>query len=264
MPNESIYQKRLPGYPKESVSGDSYLTEIMYVGIASDLRAASPNINSVWGEYPGIVTAASIEPLELTDYGVLTVNVERKFQAGDGGGGGGGGGGVARETTAEIRWVDVQRSLFEHPKFRIGGGGTYELTSEDVAAIKKWQEMDNVDYKKEYFYYKTDAESGETEALSTNAKMFARGIEQGIEHYVEKAPVAIFSTDYAGGPGPTASAGRKDTPSGVPNLPSGYEWIRDTDDSVKVGGQAAWRRSIQWIGAKKVLVDSQDIFWTAP
>jgi hypothetical protein len=259
---ESIFEKRLHGYPKKSVSENSYLTEIVYIGIYDDLLAASPNINAVWGDYEGLVTAASIEPLDATDYALLTVNVERKFQAGSGPGGGAAVG-VAVETTAEIRWLDVQRSLYEHPKFRVGGGGTFELTSEDIAAIKKCEEMDNVDYKQQFFYYLDETKS-ETGTLSANAQMFARGLEQGIEVYVEKAPVAIFSTNYAGGPGPTGNAGLLDTPFGIPNLPAGYEWIRDGDDSIQTGGQSRWRRSISWIGAKKVLADAENIYWPPP
>lgn len=259
---ESIYEKRIHGYPKEGVSENSYITEIVYVGIETDLRTAAPSINGVWGEYPGIVTSMNLEPLDATEYGVLSITVERKFQAGEGGGGAAVG--AAQETTAEIRWVDVQRSLYSHPEFSIDGTGTYKLTDEDIAAIKKWEDMDNVEYKKDFFYYLTTAAEAATGTLSANAKMFARGLQLGVDYYVEKAPVAIFSTNYAGGPGPTASAGLKDTPSGIPNLPSGYEWIRDTDDSIKAGGQTHWRRSIQWLGAKKVLADSAKIYWTAP
>ncbi len=258
---EPIHEQRRPNFPKETVNENSYLTTIEYVGIAEDLRSVSPNINATWGEYNGRVTVSSLDPIETSEWGILTVVVEYKLSAGEGGEAATEG--TLLEVTTEIDWVDVQRSLYEHPEFRIGGGGTYALTSEDVTALAKWEQMDKVADKKDYKYY-LDGANGETGTLTANAKMFAKGRQSGIEYYIDKAPVARWSGNYAGGPPPAGSAGQKQDPSGVEGVPSGYEWVRNADRGIKQGGQTRWVRNIEWVGCKEVLLDVDEIFWAAP
>lgn len=259
MSTESIYSQRRPGFPREGVNNTAYVTEIEYVGLAVDLRAASPDISTEWGGYPGVVADASLEPLENTDWAILRVIVERKFDASADGSGTG----QEKEVAFEIDWVDVQRPLYEHPEFAMDQGGEYELTAEDMAAIEKWKENPNVDYKKEFIYY-TGADADTTSTLSTNAKMFARGVQLGLEYYVDKAPVATRSATYVNGPPPEGEAGKKEDPTGFPNLPDGYEWIRSADRALRAGGQTKWQRDTSWIGAVKVLIDSEELFWDEP
>ncbi|GAA5124678.1 hypothetical protein JIN84_12990 [Luteolibacter yonseiensis] len=255
MAGEPIYNQRRQGFPKESRNATSYLTTIEYVGLHSDLRSASPPVGSTWGDYPGIVSDLDLSPLEGTESAILTVVVELKFSNE--------GQGELQESNEEIEWASVSRSMYEHPEFSINGSGSYKLTSEDIAAIKKWQEMPDVAKKKDYKYYKGDKPGDGEETLSSHAKMFARGIELGVEYYVDKAPVARLTQTYVNGPGPTSKCGEKDTPS-VSNIPSGYEWVRETDSSVRSGEDRKWTRRLEWMGADKVLVDVKDIYWTSP
>ncbi|MEO5915335.1 MAG: hypothetical protein ABIS50_13965 [Luteolibacter sp.] len=259
MAHESIYELMRPGFPEERLGEDSYLTVIEYVGLIADLSAASPPNGTTWGEHPGVVSDQSIKPEEGTDYGKLTVTVERKFSNDSSGGDNG----TLQEVTTEIDWLTVQRSLYQHPKFIIGGGGTYELTNEDKNEIERWEAETNVETKSIY-QYRGDDGLPIGFPLSTNARMFARGIELGCDPYDDKAPIARVSMTYVNGPGPVGHAGQKETPSGIPNLPTGYEWVRATDRSVKSGGQLKWQRDIEWTGEKKVLVDKDETFWTAP
>lgn len=260
MATESIYANRRPGFPRESVNDRSYQTIIEYVGLLSTLIAASPDISSTWGEYPGIVSSVTPEEWEGSSYGMLTVVCERVFDASESSTG------TKRETTYEVDWVDIERSLYEHPEFRVGGGGNYELTNEDVAAIKSWEKNPDPDYKKIYVYSHDDyatAPTAESPILSANAQMFSKGLELGVDVWVDKAPVLRESVSYVGGPPPAASAGQKeDPPEGFPNIPAGYEWIRSTDRGLRSGGQTKWVNDTEWIGAKKVLIDVDQIFWT--
>jgi hypothetical protein len=256
MATESIYALRRPGFPKEAFDDSTYTTTIEYIGLDSTLRVASPAKGTVWGEYYGVVTAEDIDPLPGTSYSVLTVVCARKFDTS----GGGTGTKQTNETTYEIDWADVQRSMFEHPKFAEGGANV--LSVEDKAQIESWKKMDRADYKAQYFYYTTTQEAGITATLSANAQLFAKGILLGVEYFIEKVPVARRSDTYVNGPPPAGTSGRKEIPTGFPNLPNGYEWIRDADRALRAGGQNAWTNDTTWLGAKKVLVDVANIYWT--
>lgn len=253
----SLASRMRPGFPKESVTDAAYRTEIEYVGLAADLRSESPTTYSTWGTYYGIVVDSRLEPLEGTDWGILTVVVELKFEPGEATFG------EKQESTAEIDWTITERPLREHPEFNVNGTGAHKLTEEDVIALERWEKTNRADYKKEYMYYIDETES-ETRTLSANAKLIAYAMMMGIESYEDALPVARLTESYAGGPSPDSQAGLKETPSGIPNLPEGYEWKRNADRCVKKGGSGRWERSIEWIGVDKVLVDAQNIYWTVP
>lgn len=261
MAHESIYSLRRPGFPKETIDDTSYRTNIEYVGIYTDLRAAGVQVGNLWGEYPGRVSVANLEPIEGTDRGILVVTVEAKAGSadyplnaeGD-----------LQETFEELDWVDVQRSLYEHPKFAVGGGGDYELTEDDVVNLKKWENEPSTVLKKAFKFSEISASGGTSEAeLSDNAKMLAKGILRGIEYWPDKAPVLRRTQRYKNGPGPSSNAGQKDDPDGFTGLkPAGYEWINNTDRCTHRGGQKTFDREREWTGAKKVLIDRDEIFWS--
>lgn len=251
-----------PGFPKESLDDSSYRSVIEYV-CPFDEVAGRISTGQTWGDHPGVVKSAELEPIHGTSplLAILAVIVERKFDTDEDGSPTG----ELAETNYEIDWVDVQRSLYEHPSF--AEGGEYALTSEDIENIEAWKLNPYPDYKKDYVYSKTGYDSpltADSPELSDNAKMCAVGIQKGIDYWVDKAPVARKSETYVNGPPPQAEAGKKDTPAGFPNLPSGYEWIRSADRGLMRGSQFKWSRDIEWMGAKKVLIDSEKIYWSAP
>lgn len=255
MPAESISAKRRPGFPKEKVGESEYRADIEYVGLESDLRTAAPSIGSAWGDYQGTVSEVSIEPLELTGYAILTVSVVKKFEPeGDGTG-------EKQETNYEIDWVDVQRPIFEHREFM--AGGAYALTNDDIIEIGIWKENPNAEKKKAFLYENTPG-SADWIPLSDPAKRCAAGILKGIEYFVFKAPIARKSETWVNGPPNVSEAGLKDTPTGFPHLPSGFEWIKSADRSIRSGAQNRWQRDEEWQGADKVLIDAEGIFWPAP
>jgi len=170
------------GFPKEGANGSSYVTDIEYHGLTSALYG-QVSIGNTWTPYQGRVTTANIVPIEgSSTHSELIVRVERVFEEADYSGGGTG---TKTETNYEIDWVDVSRSLFEHPKFAVGGGGTYELTDSDVIWVKKWEKEEDTTLKGQY-KFKDDTATIE---LTPNGKMIAKGINIGIDHWVDKAPI---------------------------------------------------------------------------
>jgi len=259
MAAESILSFRRPGFPRTTNNETAFTTTVEYVGPLTTLQAARPVSNAVWGDYSGRVKTTDLEPIEGTDKAIMVVILDFRYQANDGGGAPG----TASEVTLEVEWVMFQRSLYEHPKFAIGQGGSFALTSADIAAIEKWENEDNAE-EKALYKYKNQEGDDTYETLSANAKMFARGIELGQESWEDYSPVVRKTTTFLGGPPGTSAAGQKNNPPSFDGGPAGYEWRKSADRGIKAGGQTRWERQEEWLGAKKVLTDKDDIFWTAP
>jgi hypothetical protein len=249
------------GFPKENLTEAGYNVDLEYIGLQSTLAGAVPELGATWGTYFGFVSSIDFEDIEGTDplYSIMRLRIETKMGSADyptkpeG---------VKDETTEELDWAVIQRSMWEHPVFN---GGDYALSSEDVEAINAWINETDVDKKANYEYQPKpvgyESTAGYYRELSANAKMFAKGIQRKIEYYNDYAPVYRKSTTYVGGPPPTGSAGQKEDPP-VEGLPAGYEWIKNADRALKSGGQTRWRRDEEWLGAIKVLVDRDEIFWS--
>lgn len=254
MAQEFISDLIKPEFPKLSNSERTFRTRIEYVGKYDLLNNNAPSVNAVWGNYAGLVTTAELKPLPGTDYGELIVVCEYTYDNPNGGTG------EARETIYEVEWVMFQRSLYEHPFFALSGGGTYELDSDDITDVEKWQNEQDADLKKAWKYQGASAE----ETLSDNAKMFARGIQLGQEYYEDFVPVVRVTTVYAGGNPGDSEAGEKDNPPSFAGGPAGYEWRKSADRAIRTGGQTRWERVEEWIGAEKVLTDRDSVYWVAP
>ena len=264
MASESILSYKKPGFPQETVSQSGYGQRIEYVGPDATLRAAITGIQgTAWGDYTGFVSDFGIEPIHGTSplMAEAFVVVSFDYEAGSSGSGTG----TAREISYEIEWVSISRPLLEHPQFRIGGGGDNALTKQDVIDIEFWKNEIDGTLKAEFTYDagRADGVPDEVE-LTDSAKLFATGVLQGIEIWDDFAPVARKTTNYINGSPDSSTAGALDTPTGFPNLPDGYEWIKTADRSVRDGGQNKWGRIEEWTGAKKILIDKAQVYWETP
>jgi hypothetical protein len=254
MPAEPIASLRKPGFPKPVKTENGEATLIEYIGATSTLSAAEPAVGSSWGDFEGSVRSTSLVPAEgLDTTSELTITVELISESGEEPG-------TLESETYELEWVNVARSMYEHPQFAIGQGGTSELSSVDIAEIALWQEEPDRTLKSEY-QFQNEYYAG---TLSANAKLFARGIELGQTVFEDFAPVARKVSTYSGGPPPTSEAGQKNDPAGFPSLPDGYEWRKSADRNVTAGKRTRWEKQEEWLGAKKVLHDKDEIFWEPP
>lgn len=261
MATEFIYDLRRPGFPKYDNSEGSFRTSIEYVGPIDELTREEPEIGNTWGDYRGIVSTSRIEPIEGTEYGILSVECEARFQAG---GDIGYAEGTKQEEKWEIDWVMFTRSWYEHKAFRIGGGGDYALQPMDVYEIGLWEtEEDN--FLKEQYSYRPPF-GGETQTLSDNAKMFVQTILLGIPEWEDYVPVIRKTTTYSRGGPKDSTAGLKEDVGDFEDKPSGYEWRKTAHRSVQAagGGSTKWDGVEEWTGASKVLYDRNEVFWSPP
>jgi hypothetical protein len=253
MAAESILTYKKPGFPKFDNSEKSYRTVIEYVGPQSTLAAAEPAVNAAWGDYVGIVVGSQLDPIEGTSQANLTVFVEYNYN------GAAFPVGASREVTIEVEWVSFMRPMLEHPEFRIDGGGTYELTPRDVMDIEAWKNEPTTSVREAFSYY--DPETDSSIELSANAQKFCAGLNMGLETYEDFAPVIRKTTTFAGGIPGDSEAGFKDTPPTFTGRPAAYEWRKSADRSVRSSGQTRWDRVEEWVGAIKVLVDKDAIYF---
>lgn len=259
MADESIITYKKPGFPKITKSPSGVQTVIEYIGPTSTLEAAQPDRNATWGEYAGIVRTTRFEGIDNSDHSTLVVTMEATFDATSGATTPG----TVQEITYEVDWVLFQRSMFEHPAFAVGQGGLYALTSEDIVAIDLWQNGTNRDEKKVFKYLPVE-DSATYETLSTNAKYFARGLQLGQETYEDYAPVVRRTTKYSDGQPSTTDAGLVSVPPFFAGRPTGYEWRKTADRSVRTNNDTQWNQVEEWTGAKKVLTDRLNLYWAAP
>ena len=254
MAAESIAAFRKPGFPRLSTTESAFRTLIEYIGATATLTAAEPDPGVAWGDFVGTVTTTELFPTENPAISELVVTVELEAESPEEEG-------TLESETYEIEWVVVGRSMYEHPQFAIGFGGANALTSEDISHLANWQKEEDTELKAAYSFaseFSPDIE------LSTNARLFARGIELGLIEMEDFAPVTRKTSTYVNGPPPQTEAGQKQDPPSFPRLPAGYEWRKSADRSVTAGKRTKWDRSEEWTGAKKVLYDRDEIFWEAP
>jgi hypothetical protein len=256
MAAEALIDYIRPSFPKKETNESGIITRIEYVGPTATLAAALPAVGDTWGDYPGNVSSVSIEPTDDVDTSVVMIGVDVKTdnenaQPGE-----------LKSISYEIRWVTVERSMYEHPQFDSEGNGANKLTSSEIAEIKAWESPDNPAEFREKYQYRDEFKY--LNNLSDNARLFARGIELGLESYEDKAPVAIKISEYVNGPPPKTDAGLKDDPIGFPNLPDGFEWRKQAADSTRAGNQTRWTLTEEWEGAKKILYDRERVYWELP
>ena len=259
MAAEFILNYKKPGFPRKANTDKGVQTTIEYVGPLDTLEDEQPDKDTVWGDYVGVVKSAVLNPIEGTDKAMLTVVCEATFDQTE----------EAsfapptvREVSYEREWVVFTRSLFEHPAFAIGQGGQFELDSTDIVSIEKWQNEESTELKSTYKYFYH--EFGGVVELTDNAKMFARGLELGLDPYEDYAPVIRKTTNYAKGIPTGADAGLKGGEPDFTGKPDGYEWRKAADRGIKEGGQTRWNQVEEWLGATKVLIDKKNVFWEPP
>jgi len=255
MAAESIIDLKKPEFPQKETNENGVTTRIEYIGDTATISAALPSVGDAWGDYAGQVKTVSIQPTENVNVSMATVTMELTTDNADVEPG------ELVSISYEIRWVTVERSMYEHPQFAIGQGGANALNESDISNLDLWKAPENPKtLQREYKYI----EDGYEMTLSTNGKLFARGIQLGQETYEDKAPIAIKISEYVNGPPPETTAGLKEEPDGVPNIPSGFEWRKETADSTRAGGALKWNLTEEWVGAKKILTDRENIYWDQP
>jgi hypothetical protein len=199
------------------------------------------------------VSSTSLEPIEGTNKGVLSVLLEiettssseypaPKIEA----------------VTYECDWVAIERAMLEHPHFIVGGSGSGCLDDEDVVNVEAWKNEKDASLRREF---KFSNAQGTATTLSSKAIYFAKGVNLGVETWTDYRPVLRKTTVYKDAPPPSTGAGSKTSSISFPGGPTGYQWVKTCDRFLNSGSRNKWERSEEWTGMDRVLADKNYIYW---
>lgn len=159
-----------------------------------------------------------------------------------------------------IDYVQVEKSLKQHPDFSA-------FTADDWAAVNAWDDELDTTVKADLQYYVRDQDGSATGSpialtgTSTTGQIaYATLRLKGVESFLDYAPEVTLTTKYFSTTPPSAEdAGQKT--SAPSYAPSGYEWLKVMDRVQKQGVRSiVWLREEKWLGARKVLLDKDEIF----
>lgn len=240
------------GYPIETKDDTGVARVYEYRALASVLDPLTPSTFSSIDSMP--VQRTERKVLENPDWIDLTVYVYQPYAA------------TTVEQTDnqypffEIDQVQNEKTLRQHPDF-------ITFTAADWKAVLAWDAETDTVARADFKYYVRDA-AGEavgasvalTGTSSTGQKAYATLRLLGVESFLDFAPVVRRTSRYNGNnPPSSADTGQKVTAPSY--APAGYEWLKTADRVSKAGLNAGfWIRQEEWIGARKILLDKDDLF----
>jgi hypothetical protein len=245
-----------PDYPTFETDTSGTRATWAVRGLAATINPLLPNIGDIlaYGGFNYIIEKVSAGPLATStyaDYLIMGYYSPAKTE---------------EEVTDEqypqfsIDYVQVEKALKQHPEFAA-------FTADDWVAVTTWDEETDSAAKADLQYYARDKDGkaiGSAIALTGTATTGQIGYAtlrlKGVESFLDFAPEVTYTSKYFSTTPPSAAdAGQKVTAPSY--APSGYEWLKIMDRVTKTGTRSlAWIREEKWLGARKVLLDKDEIF----
>lgn len=138
-----------------------------------------------------------------------------------------GGNGSGNETT-EVEWVQLEKSISEHPAF------TDALTEDAIATIIKAAENNEA--------LPATNGQGETATLALYNRVRA-----GVTSYIVYAPVIRRTSALTSAPSSSNAGGRENPPGGL--VSGDWEWLKTADRVVSPGQNSDYEQIEEWTGA---------------
>jgi hypothetical protein len=245
-----------PDYPKFVSAPEGTHAQWAVRGLAATINPLLPAIGSTmaYGGFNYIiekVTAEQIETSTVSDYLIEGYYSVPKAQTT-----------VADEQYPHysIDYVQVEKSLKQHPEFAA-------FTAADWIAVTTWDAETDSAARAALQYYERDKDGvAINSAIALTGSATAGQIAyatlrlKGVESFLDFAPEVTLATKYFSSDPPSAAdAGQK--VSAPTYAPSGYEWLKTMDRVQKQGVRSiCWIREEKWLGARKVLLDKDEIF----
>lgn len=246
----------LDGYPTERLGPNVLGYSRKYRGDYATLATNKPAQGEDWGGVP--VTGVEFYRMGRSDLGELIVETEQTT-----------GDGVTVSSTLEstryqIRWQPVDVPLFEHPAFIPGGASALSATASGspsrthMADVFGWENEQDVVLKSAYKYKRvlSDGSVGAELTLTGGALAYAKLRMLGFETYPAYLPTWSKVGTYSGTATPgVGTIGQYTASPDGSGFPTGYQWVKITDDADRIGRRARWERTEAWQGYVKVWLD---------
>jgi hypothetical protein len=246
-----------PDYPRTIVGQGGIRKVYLYRGPTSTLEPLIPLRNSAFEGSE--VASTSFEPVGTSAYSDLIVetfigeNGEDTLITGQ----------ITDNQYPffEIEWVQVEKSLRQHPAF-----AAFDET--DWNELDQWEKETDTAARSAFQYYNRDSAGEVTGSIQTlgsgtDSQQTYAGLRlKGVEAFLDFAPVARKTSRYRGSTMPTAGdAGQKIVGDPFTGVPAGYEWLKTADRISKQGvATVEWLRQEEWTGARTILLDKDEIF----
>lgn len=285
--------KLKPGYPKHTADDTGVRNEYVYFDLTSTLKttALAYPVNRTYIDGMPISRSA-LERVELSDYSTLTIETFLpKGQTGIPSGSGGiDGTGVlpppeknpssplskqtsAERTVGEVRrgasgvddeypyyeidWTQNEKQLKQHPVFA-------DFTADQFNQLEMWDKETDGAARIAFQFWVRDKDGavvGSVQTLDSDQQKYARLRLLGVEAFLDFAPIARKTSRFSGNTTPeTSDAGQKSGSDPFTDVPEGYEWLKIGDRSAKQGEGSDWMRVEEWQGARKILLDKDELF----
>jgi hypothetical protein len=241
--------RRLRELPETSIEETLEKTtrEIEYEGPHSECLAKRPKPGTI--EARSGLRIASVRVRRLTGgRGRLILKLDDATDTS------GGGGPPTSGLTVELDWVAEQVDLLKHPRYR-HPSGTKQLELEDLVNLQSWEAESDTALKKNFQYHKVEGlRTSEVATLSANAQDYATKKLRGQDSFRVYFP-CVKRTTKISNPLAGEACGKKltDLPSGLPR-PTGYQWMKTADRSVR-SGSGKWERREEWQGFLEIDAD---------
>jgi len=255
----TISALQIPGSPEDVNDTSGRALRYTYRGSSASLAANRPAVGDDWDGRE--VVRTSYQRVGRSNIYELTVDARTESSAPSVIG-------SAQITNEEFPVLEldnetVEKSLRQHPAFA-------GFAAADWQAIDLWIAETDSDKRAAYQYWKRDASGNTTGTVQTlsatpdpdgSPQDFAALYLLGVTSFLDFAPVARKTSLYKGSTPPTTGdIGQKIGGDPFTGVPSGYEWVKRADRATKQGRGFTWTRVEEWIGARAVLVDKDEIF----
>ncbi len=258
-----------PTYPRFKRNARGATLTLVYRGPYETLQTYGPDIGdsialSAWGYTPEaeLIYAESVDcqPLEAGDEGPGELTIVYSNE----GGGGTVLSGEVEAPTYEVDSSSLEKRLESHRRYNGKSGSpflpysftpgsslttTFPLNSVPhnvVSVAEFWDDFKNARVR-ERPALRGEIPPDAPELLAMIDELTVKFLS-GIEGYIVAAPVCRKTSRSYFKPA-TSGTGTRGAPSGFPDAPSGYIWLKTADRAVRQGTRGKWERVEEWTAA---------------
>lgn len=229
-----------PGYPKFRENATALVIELLYEGDYNLIQARKPGIGNLYPGYGKLYVDDVFVDKLAAGKGSLRVTLTNQGSDTPGG--------KDEKPVREVYWMDLVRSIEQHPRYK-SPGGVKELGIAERMNIQLWKAETDFEAKTHFKYYEIgeNGRRGALKPIGTHAEDLATELLLGNDSYTTTYCVAMETTHHRGtfklSPCP-----RRVSAKPFDACPDNYFWIRWNDRLTRTGKRGKWQRTVYHYG----------------